>query len=89
LLALVTFASVNAALIRLRFSHPETKRSFRVPMPLRRVPLPTALGLVVVVVLLTQFAPLVYGIAGAALVLAFIMQAVPWNQTLMSGGPRP
>jgi basic amino acid/polyamine antiporter, APA family len=89
LLALVTFASVNAALIRLRFSHPETKRSFRVPMPLRRVPLPTALGLVVVVVLLTQFAPLVYGIAGAALVLAYIVQAVPWSRVLVSGGSRP
>jgi basic amino acid/polyamine antiporter, APA family len=89
LLALVTFASVNAALMRLRFTHPETKRPFRVPLPLRRVPLPTALGLVVVVVLLTQFAPLVYGIAGAALVLANIVQAVPWSQVLVSGGSRP
>lgn len=79
LLALVTFASVNAALVRLRFTHPETKRPFRVPWPLRRVPLPTALGLVVVLVLLTRFAPLVYGIAGAALVFAYIVQAVPWN----------
>jgi APA family basic amino acid/polyamine antiporter len=89
LLALVTFASVNTALMRLRFTHPETKRPFRVPLPLRRVPLPTALGLVVVVVLLTQFAPLVYGIAGAALVLANIVQAVPWSQVLVSGGSRP
>ncbi len=79
LLALVTFASVNAALVRLRFTHPETKRPFRVPWPLHRVPLPTALGLVVVLVLLTRFAPLVYGIAGAALVLGYIVQAVPWN----------
>ena len=79
LLALVTFASVNAALVRLRFTHPETKRPFRVPWPVRRVPLPTALGLVVVVVLLTRFAPLVYGIAGAALVFAYIVQAVPWD----------
>jgi APA family basic amino acid/polyamine antiporter len=89
LLALVTFASVNTALMRLRFTHPETKRPFRVPLPLRRVPLPTALGLVVVVVLLTQFAPLVYGIAGAALVLAYIVQAVPWSRVLVSGGSRP
>jgi amino acid transporter len=89
LLALVTFASVNTALIRLRFTDPETKRPFRVPLPLRRVPLPTALGLVVVVVLLTQFAPLVYGISGAALVLACIVQAVPWSQVLVSGRSRP
>ena len=79
LLALVTFASVDAALVRLRFTHPEAKRPFRVPVPLRRVPLPTALGLVVVVVLLTQFASLVYGIAGAVLVFAYIVQAIPWN----------
>lgn len=89
LLALITFASVNAALVRLRFTHPETKRPFRVPWPLHRVPLPTALGLVVVLVLLTRFAPLVYGIAGAALVLAYIVQAIPWNQVLVSGGSRP
>ncbi len=78
LLALVTFASVNAALVRLRYIQPEMMRPFRVPWPLRRAPLPTLLGLVVVVLLLTRFAPLVYGIAGAALVLAYIVQAVPW-----------
>jgi amino acid transporter len=89
LLALVTFAAVNAALVRLRFTHPETKRPFHVPLPLRRVPLPTLLGLVVVILLLTRFAPLVYGIAGAALILAFVVQAVPWNQVLVSGGSRP
>jgi APA family basic amino acid/polyamine antiporter len=89
LLALVTFAAVNAALVRLRLTLPDQQRPFRVPWPLRRVPLPTAFGLVVVMVLLTQFAPLVYGIAGVALVLAYIVQAVPWNQGLVSGGSRP
>ena len=68
LLALVTFASVNAALVRLRFTHPETERPFRVPLPLGRVPLPTVLGLLVVLLLLTRFEPLAYGIAGAVLV---------------------
>ena len=85
LLALVTFASVNAALVRLRFTHPETKRPFVVPLPLRRVPIPTLLGLFVVVLLLTGFQPVVYGIAVAVLVIAFIVQAVPWNQDLVSG----
>jgi basic amino acid/polyamine antiporter, APA family len=89
LLALVTFASVNIALVRLRFTHPETKRPFRVPVDLGHVPLPTLLGLIVVLVLLTQFAPLVYGIAGAALVLAYIVQAVPWSQVLVFGRSRP
>ena len=83
LLALVTFASVNAALVRLRFTHPETQRPFHVPLPVHRVPLPTLLGLVVVMLLLTRFAPLVYGIAGAALVVAFLVQAVPWSQRLV------
>ena len=82
LLALVTFASVNAALVRLRFTHPEATRPFRVPLPLGRVPVPAVLGLVVVVLLLTGFEPPVYGIAGAALALAFVVQAIPWKQDL-------
>ena len=85
LLALVTFASVNAALVRLRLTHPEMKRPFVVPLPLRRVPIPTLLGLFVVVLLLTGFQPVVYGIAVAVLVIAFIVQAVPWKQDLVSG----
>jgi basic amino acid/polyamine antiporter, APA family len=85
LLALVTFASVNAALVRLRFTHPETSRPFRVPLSLRRVPVPALLGLFVVVLLLTGFQPVVYGIAVAVLVLAFIVQAIPWNQDFAPG----
>jgi amino acid transporter len=80
LLALVTFAAVNAALMRLRFTHSEMMRPFRVPVSLGRVPVPTLLGLFVVVLLLTGFQPVVYGIAVAALLLALIVQAIPWNQ---------
>jgi basic amino acid/polyamine antiporter, APA family len=80
LLALVAFASVNAALVRLRFTRPEAERPFRVPLHLGRWPLLTTLGLLVIVPLLTQFEVRAYGIAAAALVLAFVVQAVPWDR---------
>ena len=89
LLALVTFAAVNAALVRLRFTLPDQERPFRVPLPLGRVPLPTVLGLLVVLLVLTRFEPRVYGIAGAALVLAFVVQAIPWKQDLVPGESPP
>jgi amino acid transporter len=89
LLALVTFAAVNAALVRLRFTHPEATRPFRVPLPLGRVPVPAMLGLLVVVLLLTGFELPVYGIAGAALILAFVVQAIPWKQNLVPGESPP
>lgn len=78
MLALVAFASVNAALIRLRYTQPEMERPFRAPLDLRRMPVLAAFGLVVVVVLLTRFEVRTYGIAAAALALAFVAQAVPW-----------
>lgn len=86
LMALVTFAAVNAAVVRLRFTHPEAARPFRVPLAWQRVPVPALLGLGVVVLLLTAFEPLAYGVAAAALVLAFIVQAVPWNRSLVPDG---
>lgn len=80
MLALVTFAAVNAALLRLRFTHPEAKRPFRVPLPLGRAPAPTMVGLAVTTLLLAGFEPPVYGIAGVALALAFVVQAIPWQR---------
>ena len=79
LLALVAFASVNASLVRLRFTRPELERPFRVPLVLGRLPVLATSGLLVVVVLLTQFEVSTYGIAIAALVIAFVVQAVPWR----------
>jgi amino acid transporter len=80
LTALLAFASVKATVIRLRQSRPEAERPFRVPLAPGRVPLLTALGLLIVVVLLTQFEVRAYGIAVAALILAFIAQAAPWER---------
>jgi APA family basic amino acid/polyamine antiporter len=85
LLALVTFAAVNAALVRLRFTLPDQERPFRVPLPLGRVPLPTLIGLLVVLLVLTRFEPRTYGIAATMLVVAFVVQAIPWKQDLVPG----
>jgi amino acid transporter len=81
LLALVAFAFVNGAVIRLRVSQPEAQRPFRTPLRLGRWPLLAVLGLVVIALLLTQFAPRAYVIAAAALGVSFAMQAVPWRRS--------
>jgi amino acid transporter len=80
MLALVAFACVNAALISLRLTQPAVERPFRVPLDLGRVPVLTVGGLLVVALLLTQFAVRAYVIAAAALVVAFVVQAVPWSR---------
>ena len=87
LLALVAFASVNAVLVRLRFTRPEEERPFRVPLQLGRVPVLAAIGLFVVVVLMMQFEVRAYGIVAVALALAFVVQAVPWTRAA-DGGQR-
>jgi amino acid transporter len=83
LLALVTFASVNAALVRLRFTRPRATRPFRVPLAVGRLPVLTVLALLVVLLLLTQFERRAYGIAAVALAAALVVQAIPWQQDLL------
>jgi amino acid transporter len=78
LLALLAFAAVNAALIRLRFSRPREERPFRVPLAVGRAPVLAGFGLLVVLLLLTQFELRAYTIAAAALAIAFFVHAVPW-----------
>jgi APA family basic amino acid/polyamine antiporter len=87
LLALITFASVNAALVRLRLTRPDHVRPFRVPLSLGRVPAPTVLGLLVVLTVLTRFEPRAYAIAALLLIVAFVAQAIPWPQTLVPREP--
>jgi APA family basic amino acid/polyamine antiporter len=89
LLALVTFAAVHSALVRLRFTHPDQKRPFRVPLQLGRVPVLSVLGLVVVLLVLTRFELRAYGIAAAMLAVAFVVQAIPWNPVFPSGESPP
>jgi amino acid transporter len=80
LLALVAFASVNAALLRLRFTRPQAERPFRVPLRVGRWPVLAVLGLLVVVLLVTQFEGRAYGITAAAVVLGFLVQSVSWSR---------
>jgi ABC-type phosphate transport system permease subunit len=49
------------------------------------MPVPSLLGLVVVVLLLAGFQSVVYGIAGVVMGLGFIVQAIPWNQDPVPG----
>lgn len=80
LLALVTFAAVNAAIVRLRFTQPDAPRPFKVPLSLGRMPVPAILGFVVVVLLMGGFELHVYGITVIALLLALVVQAIPWQR---------
>lgn len=84
-LALVAFASVNAALLRLRYTSPHAQRPFIVPLRIGRVALPAALGLVIVGLLLTRFEVRVYVVAVVALAIAFVMQALPWSRFRSNG----
>jgi len=85
LLALLAFAAVNAALVRLRFTRPEAARPFRVPLQIGRLPVLVVLGLMMVVLLFAHFEAPVYGLAVVALILALIVQAIPWRGRTTSG----
>ena len=89
MLSLGAFASVNVALVRMRFTRPDAERPFRVPLALGRVPILTVVGLLVVILLLTQFTREAYGIAAVALIVAFAVQAAPWGRDPGEVGPRP
>lgn len=82
LLALVTFAAVNAAVVRLRSTHPDLERQFHVPLRLGRVPVLAVLGLLVILLILTQFELRAYGIAAIMLAAVFGVQAIPWARAL-------
>lgn len=66
---LLVFITVQAAVIRLRFTKPGMTRGFRVPLALGRWPVLPTMGIAMCAALLTRFDPLVYAIGGGALVL--------------------
>ena len=45
-----------------------------------RGPLPTLIGLLLVLLVLTRFEPRAYGIAAITLAVGFVVQAIPWRQ---------
>jgi basic amino acid/polyamine antiporter, APA family len=64
---LLVFAAVQAAAIRLRFTQPHAPRAFTVPLSIGRFPILPAVGIAIVLALVTQFAPLVYLVGGGAI----------------------
>ena len=69
LAALLGFAAIGVALIRLRFVEPKLTRPYRVPFSIKKVPVPALLGVVSSLVLISQFSPTVLLIGLATLVL--------------------
>ncbi|MES2624424.1 MAG: amino acid permease [Pseudomonadota bacterium] len=65
---LLVFAAVQVSMIRLRLTEPDKERPFRVPFAIGRIPVLPVVGIIMVVALLTQFEPLVYGVGGGAIV---------------------
>jgi APA family basic amino acid/polyamine antiporter len=57
---MIAFVSVNIALIRLRYTHPNAQRPFRVPMNIGKIPLPTLIAILTCTIFLFQFEHKVY-----------------------------
>lgn len=59
----IVFSAVNLSLIKLRYTAPEKKRPFKVPLNIRNFPIPSALGILFLAFLFTRlsFKVLVYG----------------------------
>jgi amino acid transporter len=73
---LLVFITIQAAVIRLRFTKPDAARTFRVPGSIGRWPVIPTIGMVVCAALLTRFEPLVYFIGGGAMVAAAVLYSV-------------
>lgn len=71
---LTVFVGVQAALITLRYTEPDTPRGFRVPLALGRLPLPPLLGIAMALALITQFEARVYAVAGVAVALGLVLR---------------
>lgn len=70
---LIAFIAVNVALIYLRFTQSSLARPFRVPLNIRKVPVPAALAIVFSLVFITQFQFIVYVITGLILALSAVI----------------
>lgn len=68
---MVAFVAVNIAAIVLRLTSPGLSRPFRVPLSIHRVPVIPTLGIVICLILISQFGSEVAIIGFAAMALAF------------------
>lgn len=73
LATLLTFMTVNAALIYLRYTNPEAERPFRVPGHLGPLPVIPLFGIITSVFLLFQFEAQVYGVGFLFVLLALLI----------------
>jgi APA family basic amino acid/polyamine antiporter len=73
---LLVFIGVQSALIALRLKQPELERPFRLRGSIGAVPVLPVLGIACCAALVTQFEPIVYLVAGGALVPALIGYAL-------------
>jgi basic amino acid/polyamine antiporter, APA family len=76
LTALVAFVTVDLAVIRLRWSRPQARRPFRVPLAIGRLPLLPSLGAVLALLLMTRFELLAYAVLGGVALIALIVVTV-------------
>ena len=75
LATLFAFLSVNATLIRLRYTEPNIKRPFRIALNIGRLPLPPVLGALLCFAFIFQFEAQVYLICGAFLSVSAVFFA--------------
>ncbi len=70
---LLVFISVQAAVIRLRFTQPEAGGAFRIPFAIGKVPIIPVIGIVICIGLMMLYEPIVYGITAAVLVAGVLI----------------
>jgi len=73
---LLVFGLIQVVLIRLRYTAADRERPFRVPGAIGRFPLLPAVTLVIIAVLVTQFEPVVYAVAGGAAAAGLLVHAL-------------
>jgi APA family basic amino acid/polyamine antiporter len=61
------FVAVNAALIRLRYTRPTARRTFRVPLSIGKMPVPPIAGAITAVVMLAYLEPVAWAVGAGAL----------------------
>ena len=80
LTALLAFLAVNFALIALRYRLPDQARPFRVPLSIGRMPLPSALAMVSICVLLANFDWEIYMLGFGAILASCLVYFIQQKQ---------
>lgn len=80
---LLVFAGVQIAVIALRYRHPKKQRPFRVPFSIGNFPILPAIGIAIILALLTRFEPVVYLVGGGGVLFGIAVYAAQhyWGRT--------